>query len=134
MTSGARAFSTAIAGCALAWSALAGCGPRHVPSKELASSEAAIRAARLDGAAEYDEAALHLRIAEDEVRTARTFLKDGETDDAAWMLRRAKVDAELARGLVHESKAKEAADEARSKLPPRIPHVGVSPVRPLPEP
>lgn len=96
--------------------ALVACGSQQMPTARVASSEAAVRAAHEVGASQIPEASLHLRMAEDQLKTANRLIKDGEPEKAEWLLVRSQADAELAIGLTRESKAKAGADQAQQKL------------------
>ncbi len=102
-----------VAGLAVALSA---CGSAPMPTARVASSEAAVRSAHEVGADALPDAALHVRMAEDQLRTANRLIKDGENEKADLLLARSQADAELAIGLTRASKAKQAADAAQSKL------------------
>jgi hypothetical protein len=98
--------------------AAAACGSSYAPPAErLASSEAALRSARELGAQEDPQAALHVKLADDQLATGRHLMRDGENRRAALVLERAKSDAELAIALTREKQAKAAADEARKAIP-----------------
>jgi hypothetical protein len=88
---------------------LAGCASAPVPADRLASAQAGIRAAAEVGAEGVPEAALHLKMARDQVAQATALNRDGETDRAAMVLARAEADAELALTLTRESAARAEA-------------------------
>ncbi len=96
--------------------ALTACGSSPMPTARAASSEAAVRSAHEVGASAIPEAALHVRMAEDQLRTANKLIKDGEAEKADLFLRRSQADAELAIGITRATKAKQASDAAQSKL------------------
>src|SRR6476661_6875222 len=82
--------------------AVAGCGSSDVPAKQLAESEAAIRAASEVGAQDNPQAALHLKLARDRYEQAQALSKDGEQESAKTLLEKAEVDAELALSLTRK--------------------------------
>ena len=95
----------------------AACGSSfQPPTDRLASSEAAIRSARELGAQEHPQAALHVKLADEQVATARNLMQEGENERADLILQRAKTDAELAVMLTREKAAKTAANQARQTL------------------
>ncbi len=98
---------------ALAASAAA-CGSSfQPPTDRLAASEAAVRSAKELGAQDDPQAALHVRLADEQVATARNLMRDGENRRADVVLQRAKADAELAVMLTREKTAKTDAERAR---------------------
>jgi hypothetical protein len=74
-----------------------------VPVAELRASEAGVRLARDVGASDDPEAAVHLRLAVEQLDEARELIDAGDCTRAEWMLRRALMDAELARALAIEN-------------------------------
>lgn len=84
----------------------AGCASIPPPTDRLASSEAAIRSAKELGADSDPQAALHVRLADEQVGTARQLMRDGENRRADLVLQRSKADAELAIMLTRERSAK----------------------------
>jgi len=96
--------------------ALAGCGSSDVPAKQLADSEAAIRAASEVGAKDNPEAALHLKLAHEEYDKAQAMSKQDKQDSAKALYERAKVDAELALALTRKGQAANEADQANRRI------------------
>ena len=86
------------------------------PTDRLAASEAAIRSARELGAQNDPQAALHVKLADEQVATARSLMRDGENRRADLVLQRAKSDAELAVVLTREKAAQADAQKARQIL------------------
>src|SRR5258708_16373275 len=82
--------------------ALARCASTPVFTEKLASTEAPIRAAEELGATRVPQAALQLKLAQDEMDVAKQFLKDGNKQRADWLLLRAQADAQLAVALALE--------------------------------
>jgi len=80
----------------------------------LASSEAAIRTAGELGAQGVPQAALHLRLAEEEMNQAKSFADQGNAERADLYLRRSNADAELAVALIKEARARGEADRAKA--------------------
>jgi hypothetical protein len=96
---------------------VAACGSSfQPPTDRLASSEAAIRSARELGAQSDPQAALHVKLADDQVGTARKLIKDGDNRRADLVLQRASSDAELAVMITRERAAKTEALKANEIL------------------
>ena len=100
----------------LAAALAAACASKPLPTARVVASEAAVRSAAEMGAASTPEAALHLKMATDQLTKARGLINDGEYDKAEWLLVRSKSDAELAMALTREAKAKAAANEASGRV------------------
>ena len=95
---------------------VAGCGSSYPPpTQPMADVQAADRSARELGAASVPQATLHLQYAEEQRNKASMLMKDGENEQAAALLVRAKADAELAVALAHEQRAKVEVQEAKQK-------------------
>jgi hypothetical protein len=88
---------------------LLGCAAAPVPAEKLASAEAGIRAAAEVGAEGVPQAALHLKLARDEVAQAKGLVQSGDRDRATMILARAEADAELSLALARESAARAEA-------------------------
>ena len=95
----------------------AGCGTAAVPvSGSLTQAQAAIRAAEEVGARSVPKAALHLKMAQDQLQTAKGLLADGEEEEASVVLARAEIDAELALALAKDANLRAQANEAMKKV------------------
>jgi hypothetical protein len=90
----------------------ASCALHPVPSRHLDRSEATVRAAKAIGAAEDPEAAVHLRLAEQQLDAAKDRILDGDNEAAEWLLVRARADAELAQALALENWTRSDAAQA----------------------
>lgn len=97
----------------------AGCASHPPPTDHLASAIAAVRGAQVAvaGAGEVPEAALQLKLAEEQVSKAREMIERGENERADFMTLRAYNDAELALALAREHQAQQAAQQASQDLP-----------------
>ncbi len=95
---------------------LVGCGGSLPPNDKIASSEAAVRAAQEVGAQNEPKAALHLKLAQEQLERAKGHVKEGENDRAEFELLRAKADAELAVELAREAAAKKEAQEVLEQV------------------
>jgi hypothetical protein len=93
-----------------------GCGGAAIPHDQLASSQAAIRAAEEVGAKNYPTAELHLKFAKDQVEKARGLIADDENEEAKLVLQRAQADAELAIAITKESAVRAQAEQALSQV------------------
>lgn len=94
---------------------LAACASFPPPSDRLAQAESGTRAAKEIGAADEPTAALHLKMANDQVAEARKMMASGDNAAADAMLRRAQADAELSLQLAREARAKSDAAAASTK-------------------
>jgi hypothetical protein len=83
------------------------------PSDRLASAEAAARSARELGAEKEPRAALHLRLASEQIDQAKKLMADEDNKRADLVLQRASSDAELAVMLAKENSAKAEAEKAQ---------------------
>ncbi|GEM_PF-611830 len=92
--------------------AAAGCATRDIPRQQLTDSEAAIQAAAAVGAEEHPRAALHLKLAREQVGVAQNLIDERENDRAWLVLERAESDARLALALVKHDEAKREANAA----------------------
>lgn len=91
------------------------CAAHSVPAARVGSAEATVRAARADGAATTPDAAVYLRLAEQQVDDAKRLIDEGEPERAEWLLVRAEADAALAAALSREAKAEQLADETSAR-------------------
>jgi Domain of unknown function (DUF4398) len=99
--------------------AMVHCGASNpAPNDHLASAIAAASAARAGGADQVPQAALKLKLAEEQVAQAREMMKRGQHERADYMTLRAYNDAELALALAREQQAKAIAENAREQAPP----------------
>lgn len=108
---------TIAAGSALLLAASA-CGSYPTPNAKVASSEAAIRAAEESGAEAVPQAALHLKLAQEQLASAKKLIAadDDNNERAAYVLARAQSDAELAIALSHTKESQEEAGKALDEV------------------
>jgi len=96
---------------------LVACASTPAPHEREASSEASIRAANEVGAAQVPQAALHLKLAQEQLEKGKAQMKNGDNNEAAYTFLRAQADAELALSLARENKtrtdAQQVIDRAR---------------------
>lgn len=91
---------------------LGACASSPVPADRLATSQAAIHSAQVSGADSVPNAALHLRVANEELNFARKLIADGDNTRAEYILLRAEADANAAMALTREAGAR--ADAQRT--------------------
>jgi hypothetical protein len=95
---------------------LVACGGGVPPTDRLASAESAARSAREHGAEKEPNAALHLKLADEQIDQGKKLMADGDNKRADLVLQRASADAELAVMLARESAAKGEAETAQDKV------------------
>lgn len=93
----------------LAIAATTACASVPLPQDRLTSSESSVRAASEMGAEDEPRAALHLKLAQEQLATAKQLIADGEHARADIVLQRALADSELALALTKEADAIEEA-------------------------
>lgn len=101
---------------AVAGTGIAGCGGAPPPTRTQADAQAAVRSAEAVGAAETPQAAYHLALADEQMRTAQQLIRVGRMDAAERVLERAKADAELAVSLAQEDDARQQAEQVRQHI------------------
>jgi hypothetical protein len=106
-----------LAGLTLSTLLLIACGSSFPPpSDRMASAEAAARSARELGAEKEPKAALHLKLASEQIDQAKKLMADGDNKRADLVLQRAGSDAELSVMLAKESSAKADAERAQERV------------------
>ena len=103
---------SAVAGCL----ALVACGGAAVPRDQMTQAEAAVKGAEVGGANDEPKAALHLKLAREELAKAQNMINDGENEDAARMVARAQADADLALALAKQAAARKDTAEAKEQI------------------
>jgi hypothetical protein len=93
-----------------------GCASHTVPPARFADTQAAISAADAVGAQNEPQAALHLKMARDELAKAKAFAADDSEDEAELALSRASVDAEAALMITREAAARREAAKAAQEV------------------
>lgn len=96
--------------------ALAACGGAQLNQDKLTEAQAAIRAAEEVGASNQPQASLHLQLARDQIQQAKRLADEGEEENAALLLNRAQVDAELAVQLAQTDREQQQARQAWQKI------------------
>lgn len=96
---------------------LASCGSAHKPpNDEMTQARAVVRAAEEVGAKDVPQAALHFKMANDQIVSAEVLIAKEEMKKARDLLLRAEVDAELAIALTKAVQKADAAQAATSKV------------------
>ncbi len=102
---------------AIAASTAVACGASvPVPAAQVTDTQAAIRSAEEVGAPNVPKAALHLKMAKDQLQTAQGLMSQEDNDQARMTLDRARVDAELALALAKEDIYRQQAQVALDKI------------------
>jgi hypothetical protein len=118
---------TQVAKFAPVLAALAACATYPAPTEHLASSVAAVRGAQEVGASASPQAALHLRLAQEEVAKAKALMDQGNNERADSMTMRATADAELALALAREETARARTEESAAKVQSQSPRTTEGP-------
>jgi hypothetical protein len=90
---------------AVAVATCAACGGYTVPPQHVTGAQTAIAAARGGGADADPQAALHLKLAEEQYSGARNLMNQGDGKQADLMLLRSQADAQLAQSLANKTTA-----------------------------
>ena len=100
---------------AVAGALAAGCAAEF-PARQLARTEAAVRAADDLGADQVPRAAVYLDMAEDSLQLARSYMATEEIEAAKMALDRASYDAEVALAIAREEQTRQQAMGARKAI------------------
>lgn len=92
------------------------CAHEPAPTQQLAGAMAAVRAAEEAGAAGVPQAALQLKLAQEELQQSQRLISKSENRAAEDKVMRARNDAELALSLTHEQAAKAKLGQVQSQL------------------
>lgn len=93
-----------------------GCGGSSLPPAKAADTQSSISAATAVGADQNPQAALHLKMARDQLRQAQGLIEDGKDDEARLVLERATADAEVALMITREAQAAANLKKARGDV------------------
>jgi len=93
-----------------------GCGGSAVPLDKLTDAKATVRAAQEAGAETTPQAALHLKMANDELASAQRAMDDKDNDRARLLLNQAQSDADLSLALARGTAEKQQAEDAQAKI------------------
>lgn len=105
-------FVFGLLGCGV----LMACTGTPVPQSQLTEAKMSTSAAAAVGARDEPKAALHLKMAENDIAEAEKHIAAGENEAALPPLERARADAELAQALTEMAERQEAAAVALKKL------------------
>jgi hypothetical protein len=94
---------------------MVGCASNPLPPARVTDTQASISAADAVGAANNPRAALHLKLAREQLRQGEALLRDGDEKEARLVIDRARMDAELALVLTREEQAQKEARVAIEK-------------------
>jgi hypothetical protein len=92
------------------------CGGSSLPPAKVADTQSSISAAAAVGADQNPQAALHLKMARDQLKQAQLLLEDGKDDEARLVLERATADAEVALMLTREAQASANVKKAQADV------------------
>lgn len=107
---------TATLGAGLIGLALAGCGGSALPPAQVTETQSAISAAEAVGAVNNPQAALHLKLANDQLQQAETLVKEGDDEEARLFLERAHADAVLAQTLTRREQEVQRTERAKQQV------------------
>ena len=93
----------------------AGCGGATLATGNVATAQAAVRGAQEAGAEQEPKAALHLKMARDQIARAKAAADEGEGEEAGRLLQRAEMDAELALAIARTADAIKQAETAQAR-------------------
>jgi hypothetical protein len=93
-----------------------GCASNPVPPAKVTNTQASISAAEAVGATNNPRAALHMKLAKEQLAQGEQLLRDGDDDEARLVLERARIDAELAMALTREEQAQHQARASMEKV------------------
>jgi hypothetical protein len=86
------------------------CAGAPAPTEQIATSLAAVRGAQEAGAAAVPQAALHVKLAEEQLEKAQALMAEDENERAASLALRAQEDAELAIALARADATEKRID------------------------
>ena len=92
------------------------CASAPVPTQRYANANAAVRSAEVINADGVPAAALHLRMARDQLARGQRLIKDGDNEEAGRVLMRAEADAQTAVEIAREARAKQEAAQALEQV------------------
>lgn len=92
------------------------CGGSSLPPAKAADTQSSISAAAAVGADQNPQAALHLKMARDQLKQAQGLMEDGKDDEARLVLERATADAEVALMITREAQAAANLKKARGDV------------------
>ena len=94
----------------------AGCGSSALPRAKLTDAQSAITAAEAVGAQNNPRAALHLKLANDQLKQAEALIGDDEHEKARLILESARADAEMALLITRSAQERAEAEQALQRV------------------
>ncbi len=94
----------------------AGCGGAAMPLDKLTDAKSTVRAAQEAGADGNPQAALHLKMANDELASAQSAINDKDSERAQLLLNQAQSDADLSLAQARGATDVRAAQDAQAKI------------------
>jgi hypothetical protein len=92
------------------------CGGSSIPLDKLTDAKATVRAAEEAGAEGTPQAALHLKMANDELASAQKAMDDKDNDRARLLFNQAQSDADLSLALARGTTQRQQAQAAQAKV------------------
>ena len=86
--------------------AIAGCASAPIPADKYANAKSSIKTSEELGAERDPQAALHLKLAKEQLAQAKDCMKKGDNENAKMVLERAEADGDAAFNIARADKAK----------------------------
>jgi len=86
--------------------AIAGCASAPIPADKYANAKSSIKTSEELGAESDPQAALHLKLAKEQLAQAKDCMKKGDNENAKMVLERAEADGDAAFNIARADKAK----------------------------
>lgn len=96
--------------------AIAGCASTPIPADKYANAKSSIKTSEELGAEQDPQAALHLKLAREQLAQAKDCMKAGDNDSAKMVLDRASADGEAAFNIARADKAKIEAQKTITNI------------------
>lgn len=95
---------------------VAACGGSSLPPAKAGDTQSAISAAAAVGAEQHPQAALHLKMARDQLKQAQDLAANGNDDEAKLVFDRADADAQVALIITREAEASANVKKTQSEI------------------
>jgi len=92
------------------------CGSSAMPPAKVAETQSSISAAAAVGAEQNPQAALHLKMARDQLAEAQSLIDAGKNDAARLVLERADADAQVALIITREAEASAGVKKTQTEV------------------
>jgi len=96
--------------------AIGGCASTPIPADKYAGAKASIKTSEELGAEQDPQAALHLKLAKEQLAQAKECMKNGDNDSAKMVLDRANADGDAAFNIARADKAKIEAQKTITNI------------------